>query len=93
MLSGAVPESRILFAASLYTFSFNSELFSSQKSLLSMSLSDMAFNSKLSGIDLIRQESRIMCKDKVWAPFLCILAFSSGQNSRHGVVVLPVAKS
>jgi len=45
-------------------------------------MSDVAFNSKLSGIDMIRQESRSMCKDKVWAPFLCVLALSSVLNKK-----------
>jgi len=76
-----------------YTFSFHSEFFPSKKSLLSISMSDVAFNYKLSGIDMIRQESRSMCKDKVWAPFLCVLALSSVLNKKLLFIILSLVLS
>ena len=63
-----------------YIYSFHRELFSSTKSLLSLSLSDAAIKSNLKGGDLVKK--RAMCARGQWSSFICVLALASVLNKR-----------
>lgn len=63
-------------------FVSNRHLFSSMDTLLSMSSSQSSFKSNLPGCDLIKYESKSMCKSHVWSLYLCLLAISSVINRK-----------
>ena len=48
--------------------------------LLPMSVSKKALDSESSGIELVKQEAILNCRDKTWCSFLCILGLASVTN-------------
>ena len=69
-----------------YAFNFHRDLFAKLRSIFLFSVThktcDDSNDKSLSTEQLIKNEALLICKDKVWSPFICVLALSSVLKQR-----------